>query len=257
MKPTEKSWVVLFGGANRENVIFKLVEMSVDLKVIFVPKIQDTKLEKSIYILGSPDLDLMNPNKIPMIIDVKQYYDIKFSHYAIAMFHPVTTEYGSIKEHIKYFVDALIKSKKNYVVIYPNNDLGSNEILEEYKRLEGNNKIKIYPSLKFEYFLSLLNHAEYIVGNSSAGIREAPYYKTPAIDIGTRQKNRFSGKYIFHCDYDSHSILNAIMLAKNCQADDVEYAFGKGNSDQKFLKILDCEDFWCIDTQKVFQDLKW
>ena len=47
------------------------------------------------------------------------------------------------------------------------------------------------------------------------------------------------------------------MLAKNCQADDVEYAFGKGNSDQKFLKILDCEDFWCIDTQKVFQDLKW
>ena len=215
------------------------------------------EIENSIYILGSPDLDLMNPDTLPLLRDVKKYYGIHFLHYAIAMFHPVTTEYDDVKQQIRYFVDALIESKENYVVIYPNNDLGSNEILEEYKRLDGNDNFKIYPSTKFEYFLTLLKNARFIIGNSSAGIREAPYYKIPTIDIGTRQRDRSSGEAIIHCDHDLNSILNAIKISENFKIENIELAFGNGNSDKMLMEILDNNSFWDTKRQKVFQDLDW
>ena len=46
--------------------------------------------------------------------------------------------------------------------------------------------------MRFEYFLTLLKNALAIVGNSSAGIREAPVYGVPVVNIGTRQMNRFN-----------------------------------------------------------------
>ncbi|EOI4560595.1 UDP-N-acetylglucosamine 2-epimerase, partial [Campylobacter jejuni] len=45
--------------------------------------------EKSIFIIGSPDLELLN-NTISLD-EAKKYYDIKFKNYAIAIFHPITT----------------------------------------------------------------------------------------------------------------------------------------------------------------------
>ena len=219
--------------------------------------IQLGELPESIHTIGSPDLDLMDPSRIPKLDLVKQYYEIPFDEFSIAMFHPVTTEYDDVKQQIRYFVDALIESKENYVVIYPNNDLGSNEILEEYKRLDGNDNFKVYPSTKFEYFLTLLKNARYIIGNSSAGIREAPYYKIPTIDIGTRQRDRSSGEAIIHCDHDLNSILNAIKISENFKIENIELAFGNGNSDKMLMEILDNNSFWDTKRQKVFQDLDW
>lgn len=215
------------------------------------------ELKESIFVLGSPDLDLMNSSSLPSLETVKRYYEINFLQYAIAMFHPVTTEFNSIKKQIKIFVDSLIESNENYILIYPNNDIGSKEIIEEYKRLSNNKKFKVYPSLKFEYFLTLLKNANYIIGNSSAGIREAPYYKIPTIDIGTRQRNRFSGESIFHSSCDLSSILKAIDLAKNLNIEHIESAFGDGNSDQMLMKILEDHSFWNTERQKIFQDLDW
>ena len=108
----------------------------------------------------------MNSSNLPSIQIVKDYYHIPFDNYAIVMFHPVTTDYINIIKNAKYFVDALLQSEENYIVIYPNNDLGTDEILEEYKRLENNPRFKIFPSLRFEYFLRLLKETCFIIGNS-------------------------------------------------------------------------------------------
>ena len=87
----------------------------------------------------------MNPSNLPSLEKVKNYYDVLFDDFAIAMFHPVTTEYKSIRKHAKNFVKALIESDANYILIYPNNDLGSEEILEEFDVLKRHNKIKVFP----------------------------------------------------------------------------------------------------------------
>lgn len=216
------------------------------------------ELNSSIHVIGSPDLDLMNPKRIPKLSFVLDYYNIHFSDYALAMFHPVTTEIDKTAENIKSFVDALIKSNKNYVLIYPNNDLGSNIIINEYKRLKNNPNFRIFPSTRFEYFLTLLFSAKFIIGNSSAGIREAPYYNVPCIDIGTRQKNRSSGNTIFHCGYGESQILLTIKKASNFDSKkkkDIDYDFGSGDSDKKFIRIIEQKFFWKTDKQKQFQDI--
>jgi len=217
--------------------------------------IQMGEIEESIFIIGSPDLDLMNSKSLPSLDEAKKYYDIEFKEYAIAMFHPVTTEYSQISTQIRNFVDALIESNENYVIIYPNNDLGSIEILNEYKRLENNNNFKIFPSLRFEYFLKLLKGAKFMIGNSSAGIREAPYYNVPSIDIGTRQNNRAKIESIIHCNYEKKDILKAIKNVNNLKIDkNQKNYFGEANSDKLFFDILISDKIWNISCQKQFCD---
>lgn len=217
--------------------------------------IQMGELESSIYIIGSPDLDLMNPSNLPSLKLVKDYYEIPFEEFAIVMFHPVTTDYKNIKKSVKIFVDALLNSKEDYVVIYPNNDLGTEEILEEYKRLENNDRFKIFPSLRFEYFLRLLKETKFIIGNSSAGVREAPYYKVPTIDIGSRQSNRAQANSIINVKYNLDKILLAIKNIKILEQNIDINEFGEGNSDELFLNLLKSDLIWKVNCQKQFQDL--
>lgn len=211
----------------------------------------------NIYIIGSPDIDVMLSENLPTLKEVKERYEIEFDEYAILMHHPVTTESEQTKDKIKEVVDAVLESNRNYVVIYPNNDSGSKDILNEYKRLQNNPKIKIFPSIKFEYFLSMLKHAEFIIGNSSAGIREAGIYRVPAIDIGTRQTGRYvpNANGILHTLEKKQEILKCIESVDqyNVKANN---AYGEGNSSTKFIEILKGNDIWDCEIQKRFIDVE-
>jgi UDP-N-acetylglucosamine 2-epimerase (hydrolysing) len=217
------------------------------------------EFENSIFVLGSPDLDLMQESSLPSFEKVIDYYNIPFNDFAVAMFHPVTTEFSNIKKYAKNFVAALKDSGKNYIIIYPNNDLGSAEILSELETLNGNKRFKIFPSLRFEYFLTLLKNSKFIIGNSSAGIREAPYYNIPTIDIGTRQNNRAKMISIFNCGYTKSEILSTIEKINDFKIEQSnelnKFYFGKGRSDKLFLRLLKSYKFWQIEHQKQFQEV--
>lgn len=212
--------------------------------------------KNNIFIIGSPDLDLMDPDTLPSLTFVKEYYEIPFQNYALVMFHPVTTEFDVIQTYAKNLVRALEDSGNNYIVILPNNDLGSYEIMHEYKRLYANIQFKLFPSLRFEYFLQLLRNADFLIGNSSTAMHEAPYYNIPAINIGSRQKNRSKSKNIINTGYEYKEILYAIQSVGAFQFPRKQFVFGKGNSNQLFLQLLIQTDFWKIPKQKQFYDLE-
>jgi len=217
--------------------------------------IQMGELEKSIFVIGSPDVDLMLSPDLPSLEIVKEYYEIPFKKYAVAMFHPVTTEAVHIEKYAEAFVNALLKDDHNYVVIYPNNDLGSKAILKEFERFKDNKRFRIIPSLRFEYFLSLLKSTQFIIGNSSAGIREAPYFEKPIINIGTRQQNRSQYSEIVHVDYDTESITNALNLIDGHNVTPQQESYGNGNSADSFLASLQSDAVWGLNHQKQFKDL--
>ena len=164
------------------------------------------EIKESIFTIGSPDIDIMFSEQLPDLAVAKSYYQLDFEAYAIAMFHPVTTEIDQMEVYAQNFVDALLADHHNYLVVYPNNDLGSRLILKAYEALNGNPRFRVIPSLRFEYFLTLLKNSQFIIGNSSAGIREAPYYGIPIINIGTRQQNRAVHADILHVDYQKAAI---------------------------------------------------
>jgi UDP-N-acetylglucosamine 2-epimerase (hydrolysing) len=216
--------------------------------------VQMGEIGSNIFVIGSPDIDIMTSKNLPSIEQVKKRYEIPFEKYSIFIYHPVTNEIKALKKDIKKIVSTLIDSKKNYVVIYPNNDMGSDIILKEYKRLKKDNHFKVFPSLRFEYFLELLRSAEFIIGNSSSGIIEAEVYGTPTINIGTRQKNRTQNKDIINIKADKNEILDAICLAESVKIKK-RNNFGRGNSVGKFYKIISKNNFWKCRIQKQFLDL--
>ena len=211
--------------------------------------------EKRIYVIGSPDIDIMLSENLPCLEDAKKRYGIEFEKYAIMMYHPVTTEFSDIQIHIKELVDALIESNHNYVVIYPNNDYGTEVILSEYERLKNKSNFRVFPSIRFEYFLTLLRNAQFMIGNSSAGIRETGVYGIPAIDIGTRQTGRYllNNSNIQHCNENKGEILSSINNIEKFRKK--IYDFGKGKSTDKFIELISSEDIWNCNLQKQFVDM--
>jgi UDP-N-acetylglucosamine 2-epimerase (hydrolysing) len=209
-----------------------------------------------IFVIGSPDIDVMISKNLPSKKSVMERYDIPFEEYAILMYHPVTTEYNIIGENVKNVVDAIIDSGKNYIVIYPNNDMGYEIILNEYRRFEGNSRFRVFPSLRFEYFLTLLKNADFIIGNSSAGIRESSVYGVPAIDIGNRQFGRYSDldnpniQHVCDCAAEIKVAIEKVYLFRAGS-----HAFGEGDSASKFMEIINDDSIWNIDFQKQFHDI--
>ncbi|MGP4105626.1 UDP-N-acetylglucosamine 2-epimerase [Virgibacillus sp. L01] len=210
--------------------------------------------ESSIQIIGSPDIDIMLSDELPVIDEVKDRYDINFDTYAILMYHPVTTELNEVANRVKILVDSLIKSQKNYIVIYPNNDEGNSIILDEYNRLSNNEKFKVIPSMRFEYFLTLLRNSQFIIGNSSTGIRESYIYGVSSINIGNRQEGRYDPTKqgnIISIEENEGAVLESISSI-NPEISSLE--FGDGTSDKKFIKLLEDETLWSIPIQKKFID---
>lgn len=211
--------------------------------------------DKNIFVIGSPDIDIMMSESLPYLDDVILRYDIPFikKQYAITLFHPVTTEIESIGEQSRVLVEAILRSNLDYVVVYPNNDPGSQAILYEYEVLKNKPNIRVIPSMRFEHFLVMLRNSQFIIGNSSAGIREAPVYGVPTINLGTRQFQRASSDSIIDCEIDGHKIDEAIEIAVQLKVEPIA-AFGRGNSSELFIDIVTREEFWETTRQKVFVD---
>lgn len=211
--------------------------------------------EENIFVIGSPDIDIMLSGQLPSWEEAAARYQLEISKYGILLYHPVTTEYVQTTRHTKIVVEAILASGLNYIVIYPNNDLGSAEIIEAYDNLRGNPQIKIFPSIRFEYFLTLLAQAVFIIGNSSAGIREAAVFGVPAINIGSRQNGRAteSCRHILQVPEDQEKILAAIYSAENYRHE--SRGFGNGDSKEQFMEIMQKREFWDRPLQKQFVDL--
>ncbi len=208
-----------------------------------------------IHIIGSPEIDVMLSPELPSLDQACARYEISFRDYGIGIFHPVTTELETIAEQAENYVQALLETDDNYILIYPNNDIGSSVILNCMRRLSGNKRFRIFPSLRFEYFLTILRNARYIIGNSSAGVREAPVYGVPSIDLGTRQRGRATSASIRWAPLEKEAIAAAIRSVHESGPAIPSFSNGTGHSREAFLDLLRQGVPWDLPMQKRFQPL--
>lgn len=206
-----------------------------------------------IFNIGSPELDMHAVDSGVEIEEVKKRYEIYFQDYGIVIFHPVTTEIDSIKKQAKSLFDALNLSDRNYVVISPNNDPGSGEIFSIIEQLP-KQRFKIIPSMRFSHFSELMKNASIMIGNSSAGVREAPFLGLASINIGTRQNKRVSENQICNCNAESINelieLVNKNWGVKNRQSE----FFGTGDASIRFLKVIENKSFWELPIQKSYHE---
>lgn len=209
---------------------------------------------ESVFVIGSPDIDIMLSERLPTLQEARARYDIPFERYSVFLYHPVTTELPRLRGHAEAVVAALRESGRNFIAIYPNNDSGSETILEFLLPLQDDPRFRVLPSLRFEHFLAVLKHADAIVGNSSAGIREAPVYGVPTVNVGTRQLNRFSHDSIRNVPDDREAVLEALRTLPGRSAPSMH--FGDGQSARLFLASLLGNAVWETPRQKQFRDLQ-
>jgi len=216
--------------------------------------LQMGETEESVFVVGSAEIDVMLSNTLPSIDDAKAYYDVVFSNYAILIYHPVTTELDELDEKTTQLLAALKETDDNFIIIRPNNDIGTTIVdsrIQEFA-LAHSDRVRLFRSIQFEKYLSLLKHARYIIGNSSSGIREAQVFGVPCINVGSRQNNRATAEGIFNVNEDKMDILS--ILSALPSRVEVSTAFGYGNTIENVKDIFDGKEMWNIPIQKVFRD---
>ena len=110
-------------------------------------------------------------------------------------------------------------------------------------------------------YFSYLKYCNLVIGNSSSGIIEVPYFKIPTINVGTRQKGRLEAISIINTGYDfnrfktstnkalSKDFLKKIQKQKN--------PYYKINTSDKILAILNKKNYLKDNfVKKIFYDYK-
>lgn len=208
---------------------------------------------ETIHVIGSPELDFHAGPSGVSLDDVRARYDIPFADYGIAVFHPVTSEQSGMGAQAQALFGALEASGRNFVVIAPNNDPGSEAIFAVLDALP-KDRFRLIPSMRFAHFSELMKHAACMVGNSSAGVREAPFLGIPTLDVGTRQTNRaMAASVAFAAAGDTEAV--AQFLTNHWgQRHARDSGFGTGRAADRFAQTLAQPDFWAQGLQKAFRD---
>ncbi|MCX7646065.1 MAG: UDP-N-acetylglucosamine 2-epimerase [Rhodobacteraceae bacterium] len=210
--------------------------------------------EGAIHVIGSPELDVHGAPSGVTLDEVRARYAIPWEDYGIATFHPVTSEQATMGDQARAFFGALEASGRNFVVILPNNDPGAEAIFEVIARLP-EDRFRRIPSMRFAHFSELMRNAAAVVGNSSAGVREAPWLGVPSLDIGTRQANRAAAPSVTCADAHETDRIAAFLAAEWGRRYPRHAGFGEGRAADRFLAVLNDPAFWARPLQKAFRDL--
>jgi UDP-N-acetylglucosamine 2-epimerase (hydrolysing) len=207
----------------------------------------------NIYVIGSPELDIhMQPSGVSLD-EVRERYEIPYPEYGICVFHPVTSEVGTIGRQAEALFGSLSRSGRCFVVIAPNNDPGSDAVFAAIENLP-RDRFRVLPSMRFRHFSELMKNAAVFVGNSSAGVREVPFLGIPSLDLGTRQSKRAMSENVVNCGAEDDAAIQGFLVNAWGKRMHRHGGFGSGNAAARFVELLNAGAFWTTPLQKNFVD---
>ncbi len=183
--------------------------------------------------------------------------------YAVCTYHPVTMEDSSIDEQIEELLNAIREYPDiEFIVTKSNADQGGariNELLDGAVTVIGN--LHVYTSLGIRRYLSLMKYCEFVLGNSSSGIIEAPAFKVPTVNIGDRQRGRLQSDSIINCGTVTKDIVAAIKRAMSSEhhkvCEKVISPYGDGHAADRIAnKAVEIVLNGNIDLKKMFYKLE-
>ena len=168
---------------------------------------------------GCPSYDKLLRADTSSLERVCHRYQVDPNDFLIVIQHPVTTNQVESQKMFSVMVDAVIEFNHSTLFLFPNVDAGSKDLTRIMRRrgLESHGQhpnISTIKHIPFDEFMILLSKCKCIVGNSSAGVREAGAFGTPVVNVGSRQTGRETGENVVHVrDADSkEKVLRALQL---------------------------------------------
>lgn len=107
--------------------------------------------------------------------------------FVTVLFHPVTDEWVGAGAQMDAVLDG-VGGRLQTLVFWPGEDAGADAMSKSVRSSQA--WAHTVRSLPPRRFLRLLTQTAALVGNSSAGIREASFIGVPVVNVGTRQRGR-------------------------------------------------------------------
>jgi UDP-hydrolysing UDP-N-acetyl-D-glucosamine 2-epimerase len=170
-----------------------------------------------VFTVGAPGLDHIDNMKILSRPELERDLGFSFGERNLLVtYHPVTLDLASPTAAVRRLLDALDRLPEAHVIMTKSNaDVGGRAINAMIGGYEGahQNRVVAVSSLGQQRYLSVMAHADAVVGNSSSGIIEAPAMGKPTVNIGPRQHGRARAPSVIDCADDTEAILAAIECA--------------------------------------------
>lgn len=183
--------------------------------------------------------------------------------FSLVTFHPITMLQDSSEQLTELLMALEKKNEYLYIITKANADIGGESInkqLEEF--CETHNHCILFSSLGSKKYISLLALCEFVIGNSSSGIYEAPAFKKPVVNIGDRQKGRIKAKCIIDCPPNRNDIIAAIEKTEDIgfrnSIKNMQIPFAGGNTAERIIDTI--KDFLNnnrINLMKGFYDINF
>jgi UDP-N-acetylglucosamine 2-epimerase (non-hydrolysing)/GDP/UDP-N,N'-diacetylbacillosamine 2-epimerase (hydrolysing) len=193
---------------------------------------------------------------------IEQILDIKCNRYTFAItYQPETLESVDMAKDFAVVLEALLAFEDcTYIFTKGNADKNCHILYEMMQAFSAQypEKAKTFTCLGHEKYLQLLQNVDLVLGNSSSGIIEAPFFKVPTVNIGQRQAGRVRAKSVLDCAVDKDEIIKVVELALSDSfkktLEGMTYPYGEGSPAEKIIAVLKEVDLKTL-FKKHFYDL--
>jgi len=201
---------------------------------------------RRVFNVGAIGLDNIKGLKLLSKSALQKELDFPFGDKAAMItFHPVTLEKDTAARQVQHLLKALDQFPDlRLLFTLPNADAGGRviiQLMEDYVK-RNRERAKAFTSLGQLRYLSALQYVSVVVGNSSSGILEAPYFRIPTVNIGDRQTGRLKPPSVIDTGTDVKSITDGIRKAflppSIKLSKKKSYLYGKGDTALKILRII-------------------
>lgn len=208
------------------------------------------EVPEKVFVTGCPASDILISTppitfdklkkKILALVTKKEWKKTFSKDFLLFVYHPVTTEYDSLEKQFTKILAALRQFPQCLMVLWPNIDAGSERLVQALKKFEREEgaRVGIFHNFPLETYAQILNHTRVLIGNSSSGIREACYFGTPVVNIGSRQDGRERSSNVVDVGNDTKAIVAAIKEQLKHGKYKPNYLYGDGHSGASIAEIL-------------------
>ena len=195
--------------------------------------------------VGALGIDLIVNNKIIPKKELFDKYKLDVSKPTVLLtYHPVTLEFDiTAKQQLINAFRALHNFEFQMLVTAPNFDLDNQFLFEVIEQeINAHRDYHFVKSLGIENYQAMLRNVEFVIGNSSSGIVEVPFFKIPTVNIGDRQKGRIRHPSVIDTGYSVEEIKSgidkALAPAFRESLSNMKYKFGDGHAAERIVDVL-------------------
>jgi UDP-hydrolysing UDP-N-acetyl-D-glucosamine 2-epimerase len=199
----------------------------------------------TVHTVGAPALDAIRELELISRAELEQDLGLELaSPVLLATYHPPTAiegpdrGLGGILAALDRFPEATV------IWTYPNADTGSRNLIKRVIEWVDVNKgrARVVRSLGALRYLSLLNCADGLLGNSSSGLTEAPFLRTPTINVGDRQAGRLRSSTVIDVGEDANEVEAGLRRVLDPSFKGVVAAsvplYGDGRAVERIMQVL-------------------